>query len=111
MPARRLKILCAEDNPYGRVILNTILTELGHRADFVGSGESFAFGFSALAKGGRLVVVGLMGGATSFSPAMLPMKSAIICGSYVGSLAEMAELMQLARSGVLPAMPVTAPTP
>ena len=28
-----------EDNPYGRVILNTILTELGHRADFVGSGE------------------------------------------------------------------------
>jgi two-component system, sensor histidine kinase len=37
--ARRLKVLCAEDNPYGRVILNTILTELGHRADFVGSGE------------------------------------------------------------------------
>src|SRR5205823_2967111 len=24
-------------NPYGRVLLNTILTELGHRADFVGS--------------------------------------------------------------------------
>jgi two-component system, sensor histidine kinase len=38
-PARRLAILCVEDNPYGRVILNTILTELGHRADFVGSGE------------------------------------------------------------------------
>jgi two-component system, sensor histidine kinase len=39
-PARSLRILCAEDNPYGRVILNTILTELGHRADFVGSGEA-----------------------------------------------------------------------
>jgi CheY-like chemotaxis protein/nitrogen-specific signal transduction histidine kinase len=39
IPARRLKILCAEDNPYGRVILNTILTELGHRVDFVESGE------------------------------------------------------------------------
>jgi len=38
-PARRLAVLCAEDNPYGRVILNTILTELGHRADFVGTGE------------------------------------------------------------------------
>src|SRR5580700_5059371 len=38
-PTRRLAVLCAEDNPYGRVILNTILTELGHRADFVGSGE------------------------------------------------------------------------
>jgi CheY-like chemotaxis protein len=35
-----LHILCAEDNPYGRVVLNTILTELGHRTDFVGSGEA-----------------------------------------------------------------------
>ncbi len=39
VPARRLAVLCVEDNPYGRVILNTILTELGHRADFAGSGE------------------------------------------------------------------------
>ncbi len=38
-PGRRLAVLCVEDNPYGRVILNTILAELGHRADFAGSGE------------------------------------------------------------------------
>ena len=38
-PPRRLAVLCVEDNAYGRVILNTILTELGHRADFAGSGE------------------------------------------------------------------------
>src|SRR5215216_2913489 len=37
-PAKSLRILCAEDNPYGRVVLNTILTELGHRADFVDTG-------------------------------------------------------------------------
>jgi CheY-like chemotaxis protein len=37
--ARRLAVLCAEDNPYGRVILNTILAELGHRADFASTGE------------------------------------------------------------------------
>jgi two-component system, sensor histidine kinase len=48
-PARRLKMLCAEDNPYGRVILNTILTELGHRADFVGSGGDAV---EAVARGG-----------------------------------------------------------
>jgi two-component system, sensor histidine kinase len=36
---QRLSILCVEDNPYGRVILNTILTELGHQVDFAGSGE------------------------------------------------------------------------
>jgi CheY-like chemotaxis protein len=39
-PARPLRILCVEDNPYGRVVLNTVLTELGHRADFVGTGEA-----------------------------------------------------------------------
>jgi two-component system, sensor histidine kinase len=37
-PALSLAILCVEDNPYGRVLLNTILTELGHRPDFVGTG-------------------------------------------------------------------------
>ena len=39
-PARALTILCAEDNPYGRVVMNTILTELGHRVDFAESGEA-----------------------------------------------------------------------
>jgi two-component system, sensor histidine kinase len=37
---RPLSILCAEDNPYGRVVMNTILTELGHKIDFVESGEA-----------------------------------------------------------------------
>jgi CheY-like chemotaxis protein len=39
-PARVLSILCAEDNPYGRVVMNTILSELDHRVDFVKSGEA-----------------------------------------------------------------------
>ena len=38
--ARALNILCAEDNPYGRVVMNTILRELGHRVDFVATGEA-----------------------------------------------------------------------
>lgn len=37
---RSLHILCAEDNPYGRVVMNTILTELGHQTDFVENGEA-----------------------------------------------------------------------
>ena len=37
---RPLSLLCAEDNPYGRVVMNTILTELGHRTDFVDNGEA-----------------------------------------------------------------------
>ena len=36
---RSLSILCAEDNPYGRVVMNTILRELGHNVDFAETGE------------------------------------------------------------------------
>lgn len=35
-----LRILCAEDNPFGRIVLNAMLTELGHRVDFAGTGEA-----------------------------------------------------------------------
>lgn len=38
-PARALNVLCVEDNPYGRVVVNTILTEIGHRAEFATRGE------------------------------------------------------------------------
>ena len=48
-PARALALLCAEDNPYGRVVMNTILTELGHRVDFVETGEAAV---EAAARGG-----------------------------------------------------------
>ena len=37
--SRPLRVLSAEDNPFGRVVLNTILSELGHQAEFVGRGE------------------------------------------------------------------------
>jgi CheY-like chemotaxis protein/nitrogen-specific signal transduction histidine kinase len=37
---RSLKLLCVEDNPYGRVVMNTILGELGHKVDFVETGEA-----------------------------------------------------------------------
>ncbi len=58
-----LKILCAEDNPYGRVVLNTILNELGHRADFVGSSEAVV---QAVASGGYdLVLMDVMLGGTN----------------------------------------------
>lgn len=48
-PSPPLSILCAEDNPYGRVVINTILGELGHKADFVESGEAAV---QAAARGG-----------------------------------------------------------
>jgi CheY-like chemotaxis protein len=47
--AQPLSLLCAEDNPYGRVVMNTILAELGHRVDFVESGEAAV---QAVSRGG-----------------------------------------------------------
>ena len=52
--ARALNILCVEDNPYGRVVMNAILTELGHRVDFAGSGETAV---EAVSRGGPDVVL------------------------------------------------------
>jgi len=37
--ARGLRVLSVEDNPFGRVVLNAVLTEVGHQAEFVGRGE------------------------------------------------------------------------
>lgn len=37
--AHGLRILSIEDNPFGRVVLNAILIELGHQAEFIGRGE------------------------------------------------------------------------
>ena len=78
--------------------------------DFVGAAPTFSFGFGALRKAGKLVCVGLFGGSTPIVPAMVSMKAVSVLGSYVGSLQEMQELMALARSGVLPGLPlITAP--
>jgi two-component system, sensor histidine kinase len=49
-----LDVLCVEDNPYGRVVMNALLTELGHRATFAGSAEA---ALGALAAGPADVVL------------------------------------------------------
>jgi CheY-like chemotaxis protein/nitrogen-specific signal transduction histidine kinase len=55
-PAKSLRVLCAEDNPYARVVLNTVLGEFGYRADFVGTGEAAV---AAVQKGYDLVLMDL----------------------------------------------------
>jgi D-arabinose 1-dehydrogenase-like Zn-dependent alcohol dehydrogenase len=76
--------------------------------DFVGAGSTFAFGLGALRKSGKLVSVGLFGGSTPVAPVMVAMKAVSVMGSYVGSLAEMRELMAIARKGTLPGLPLAA---
>ncbi len=52
--AAGLRILCVEDNPYGRVVLSALLRELGHRVSFIGSGEAAV---AAIKRGGHDVIL------------------------------------------------------
>lgn len=67
--------------------------------DFVGAEASVNFGLGTLRKGGKLIIVGLYGGALNMPLPFIPMSARIIQGVYVGSLAEMGELMELVRAG------------
>jgi len=75
--------------------------------DFVGSEQSAALAFNAVAKGGKIVLVGLFGGAAPWSLPMIPLKAVTIQGSYVGNLAELRELLDLVRAKHVPPIPIT----
>ncbi len=76
--------------------------------DFVGSETSSALAQRSLAKGGKLVIVGLFGGTFTMPLPMIPLLAQTIQGSYVGSLGEMADLMSLARQGRIAPIPISA---
>lgn len=67
--------------------------------DFVGAESSVNYGLNTLRKGGKLVIVGLFGGALTLPIPFIPMNARTIEGSYVGSLADMGELMAMVRDG------------
>jgi D-arabinose 1-dehydrogenase-like Zn-dependent alcohol dehydrogenase len=74
--------------------------------DFVGSDRSLAFATSVLAKGGKVVVTGLLGGAFTTPVAMFPMKAMTIEGTLTGTLTQAQELLALARAGKIAPIPI-----
>lgn len=76
--------------------------------DFVSNPTTSAMAFDLLSKGGHLVCVGLFGGAASWPLPLLAIKALTIQGSYVGSLPELRELVDLvARKGLHSLIPVS----
>jgi len=73
--------------------------------DLVGSSQSARIACDSLSKGGKYIIVGLFGGDLTLSLPMIPMRALTIQGSYVGSLPETAELMELVRRTGLPPVP------
>ena len=74
--------------------------------DLVGSSQSARLGVDSLIKGGKYVIVGLYGGDIALSLPPMPMRALTVQGSYVGSLPEMTELIELVRRTGLPPVPV-----
>ena len=74
--------------------------------DFVGSDASLAFATGVLAKGGKVVVTGLIGGGFATPAAMFALRAMTIEGVLTGTLAEAQELMALARAGAPPSIPI-----
>jgi D-arabinose 1-dehydrogenase-like Zn-dependent alcohol dehydrogenase len=75
--------------------------------DFVGSEASFAFANATVRKGGRIIAVGLFGGAMTIPLPLFPLRALSIVGSYAGTLAEAGEMMRLVRAGKIDPIPVT----
>jgi D-arabinose 1-dehydrogenase-like Zn-dependent alcohol dehydrogenase len=75
--------------------------------DYVGSSTTVQLGVDCITKGGKIIVVGLFGGDITVSTPFFPLKAMAIQGSYVGSLPEMKELLDLVRAKGLPPIPMT----
>jgi D-arabinose 1-dehydrogenase-like Zn-dependent alcohol dehydrogenase len=76
--------------------------------DFVGSDKSLQFSTGVLARGGKVVVTGLLGGSFSIPAAMIAIKAITIEGTLTGTLAQAREVMALARSGKIAPIPTHA---
>ncbi len=95
------------DKETRRAILKTTGGGVYAACDFVGSEKSLAFTTGVLAKGGKVVVTGLLGGNFQTPVAMIPLKAMTIEGTMTGTLAETQEVVALAKAGKIAPLPIT----
>ncbi|HLI10726.1 MAG TPA: alcohol dehydrogenase [Alphaproteobacteria bacterium] len=74
--------------------------------DLVGSQATARLGIDCLTKGGKYILVGLFGGDITLPLPLLPQRALTLQGSYVGSLSELRELLDLVRRQRIPPIPI-----
>ncbi len=75
--------------------------------DLVNGTATARFAFDALAKGGRLIQVGLFGGELTLPLPVMAIRALTVQGSYVGSVGDLRALVALAQTGRLQGLPVS----
>ncbi len=75
--------------------------------DLVGAASTVELALAVATRGTEIVVVGLYGGEVTVSVPLFPLRPLAIRGSYVGNLAELSEIVGLAKSGKLKLVDVT----
>ena len=94
------------DREARRAILKSTAGGVFAACDFVGSEKSLAFATGALAKGGKVVVTGLLGGNFPLPATMFVLKAMTVEGTLTGTLAEANEVMALAKAGKIAPLPI-----
>ena len=69
--------------------------------DFVGIPGTFSSGLRLLGHEGRLILVGLAGGAAQLPLPIVPLYGAQVRGNFTGTMAELAKLVDLAKEGTI----------
>ena len=75
--------------------------------DLVGATPTVTLAMASAARGGHIVICGLMGGDLTLALPVIPMRPLTLQGSYVGTLEELQELVALARRTKMASIPVT----
>lgn len=102
----RTAVNTATDNPVAAVIAKAG-SQMAAAIDFVNNAATARLGFESLAKAGKLVLVGVGGGEMMLSLPGMIFRARTIQGSTTGTLAELNEVVEMARSGKLQPTPVT----
>lgn len=75
--------------------------------DLVGATPTVTLAMASVARGGHIVISGLMGGDLTLSLPVIPIRPITLQGSYVGTLNELKELVNLVKQGKMTPIPVT----
>ncbi|RLM27014.1 hypothetical protein BIY29_03710 [Brenneria alni] len=100
------EVLNIGHGPVGSALSDLAQGRLYGVIDTVGLPSTMQLAMNSVAKGARIILVGLQGGRIDLRLPLLPFKALSLIGTYTGSLQELKALIDLARQGGLTPLPI-----